>query len=150
MKRLLIFILTICLLGTSVQAVEVQTGDEITGETSILDVGITKLEHKENMIRERIHLAIGDAWLNTIEPVHYVCYDNMTDYVLTEFNGKVFAFYVRTTPNGEYFLSKIDMTYVPEEKFRTMMTADTLKSTDIFWDHVALSEPTVEDRKSVV
>jgi hypothetical protein len=154
MKRIYTFILAICLLTTQAQAMDVVTGEE---EICVLDLeesnsdsgGITKLEHKENLIRERIHLAIGDAWLNTIEPVHYVCYDNMTDYVLTEFNGKVFAFYVRTTPNGEYFLSKIDMTYVPEEKFRAMMTPDTLTSTDMFWEKVALSEPTLEEQQTM-
>ena len=90
MKRIYAFILAICLLTTQAQAMDVVTGEE---DICVIELdepdsdtgGITKLEHKENLIRERIHLAIGDAWLNTIEPVHYVCYDNMTDYVLTEF-----------------------------------------------------------------
>lgn len=153
--------LVMCLSSTSVFAEDVDMTQEtdITFEAEQENNHITLEDieeynekqrlHKETMIAERVNKAIesGENAIDLTAPhisvsdIYYTCYDNATDYVITEYNSELYVFYVRITADGEYFLSRVQSSPQADEKFRNMMTEENRHTTELFWNKVALSNP---------
>ena len=136
---------------------ESELGDkEESNVISLVDTMDKKTRlHKETMIRERVIMELsgvdtehsiditGNETVNEdIDPeLYYTCYDGITDYVLTEYNGELYVFYVRITVDGQYFLSRVKLSGQADDKFRAMMTAENRHTDTMFWNKVALSKP---------
>ena len=136
---------------------ESELGDkEESNVISLVDTMDKKTRlHKETMIRERVIMELsgvdtehsiditGNETVNEdIDPeLYYTCYDGITDYVLTEYNGELYVFYVRITVDGQYFLSRVKLSGQADDKFRAMMTSENQHTDTMFWNKVALSKP---------
>ena len=109
--------------------------------------------HKETMIKERVIAEItqtanaidlsGESEPDSdIDPtLFYLCYDGLTDYVLSEWEDTVYVFYVRRTEEGEYYLSKVNVSSSIEDKFYKMMVKENAHTTNEFWNKVPMSRP---------
>ena len=159
MRKIIILFISVCVLLSA--SCDVFADIILEEETEIADTGDNMISlgdieeheyrkrlHKETMIRERVIAEVlTDNPIeldNTVEinpTIYYTCYDDVTDYVITDYNGVLYVFYMRVTKDGEYFLSRVKIAKEIEGKFRAMMETENLHTTELFWNKVALSMP---------
>lgn len=140
--------------------IDITSDENSISLTELNQMDEKKRKHKEAMIRERViaeiagvstqenEIVLDEEIVQNIQPLpdinpelFYTCYDGMTDYVLTDYGNELYVFYVRITADGEYFLSRVNISETAEDKFRGMMTPENRYTTEQFWNKVALSNP---------
>lgn len=124
---------------------DVHVGSGIKNESELKEIEKQEEErrkYKEKLVTERVADALGQAEKDI--SVYYCCYDNMTDYVLAEYNNVLYVYYLRITSDGEYFLSDVPINSGVQQKFISMMDESNRHTTEMFWNKVSLSKPEEE------
>lgn len=98
-------------------------------------------EKLRKVLQEELQTLEKDFKEGELSDVYFVCYNNKTDYLITECDSKLYVFYVRITPSGEFFLSRAKMSEKVEDKFRKMMVEENKTSSEMFWNKISLSNP---------